>query len=177
MKRPRKLTIEERLLWRAVTQSVKPFADLADTLEDIAAAPLSAAPSPAAEIAPVAGPPRKTPPRPLAPISRRLRQRIARGTEEIGARLDLHGLTQREAFAALLRFLVRAQAQGATNVLVITGKGSTDGDYGSERGVLKRQVPHWLRQPEFREFILGFEDAHRAHGGEGALYIRLRRRG
>jgi DNA-nicking Smr family endonuclease len=57
-------------------------------------------------------------------------------------------------------------------VLVITGKGMrADG----ERGVLKRQVPQWLALPEFRSLVIGFEDAHIAHGGEGALYVRVRR--
>jgi DNA-nicking Smr family endonuclease len=108
---------------------------------------------------------------PLAPFDRRLKQRVARGHDAIEARLDLHGLTQREAHAALLRFLRRAQAEGAKIALVITGKG----DGASERGVLKRQVPLWLVLPEFRPFIVGFEDAHVSHGGQGALYLRLRR--
>jgi DNA-nicking Smr family endonuclease len=100
-----------------------------------------------------------------------MRQRVARGREPIDARMDLHGLTQAEAHAALARFLRSASARGARLVLVITGKGERDG----KRGVLRRQVPHWLALPEFREWVIGFEDAHMAHGGEGALYVRLRR--
>ena len=46
----------------------------------------------------------------------------------------------------------------------------------SDRGVLRRHVPHWLRLPEFRDLIVGFETAHAAHGGEGALYVQVRRR-
>jgi DNA-nicking Smr family endonuclease len=62
-------------------------------------------------------------------------------------------------------------------VLVVTGKGTVRGERGhsGERGVLKRQVPMWLSLPEFRSFVVGFEDAHVGHGGEGALYVRLRR--
>jgi DNA-nicking Smr family endonuclease len=41
--------------------------------------------------------------------------------------------------------------------------------------VLRRQVPHWLELPEFRTIVVGFEQAHIAHGGEGALYVRVRR--
>ncbi len=101
-----------------------------------------------------------------------MRARVARGKEAIEARLDLHGLTQSEAHAALTRFLRSASARGVRLVLVITGKGRrSDG----EGGVLRRQVPHWLRLPEFRTFVIGFEDAHISHGGEGALYVRLRR--
>jgi DNA-nicking Smr family endonuclease len=116
-----------------------------------------------------------SPPQPsLAPLDRRMRRRLARGTESIDARFDLHGLTQAEAHAALHRFLHSAQARGCRLVLVITGKGGS-GD-GSERGVLKRQVPLWLRLPEFRTMIVGFETAAIAHGGEGALYVRLRQK-
>jgi DNA-nicking Smr family endonuclease len=95
-----------------------------------------------------------------------------RGKEPIDARLDLHGLTQAQAHSALLHFLREASARGARLVLVITGKGGR-GD--SERGVLKRQVPHWLALPEFRAFVVGYDDAGLRHGGEGALYVRLRR--
>lgn len=101
-----------------------------------------------------------------------MKQRVARGKETIDGRLDLHGLTQSEAHATLLRFLRSASSRGARLVLVITGKG-VRGE--GERGVLKRQVPQWLGLPEFRAFALGFEDAHVAHGGEGALYVQVRR--
>jgi len=60
-------------------------------------------------------------------------------------------------------------------VLVITGKGAGGGDPFGERGVLKRQTPLWLRLPEFRRHIVGFEAAGIGHGGEGALYVTLRR--
>lgn len=101
-----------------------------------------------------------------------MKARVARGRAAIDGRLDLHGLTQGEAHAALLRFLRAAVSRGARLVLVITGKGAR-GD--GERGVLKRQVPQWLSLPEFRALIVGYEDAHVAHGGEGALYVRVRR--
>jgi DNA-nicking Smr family endonuclease len=103
-----------------------------------------------------------------------LRQRVARGREAIDGRLDLHGLTQSEAHAALLHFLRNASGRGARLVLVITGKGDGRED---GRGVLRRQVPHWLALPEFRVFVVGFEQAHLAHGGEGAIYVRIRRSG
>jgi DNA-nicking Smr family endonuclease len=114
---------------------------------------------------------------PLMPIDRRLKQRLARGRDPIDARIDLHGLTQNEAHAALLRFLRSAQADGAKIALVVTGKGSglADRQSSAERGVLRRQVPLWLSLPEFRAFVVGFADAHAGHGGQGALYVRLRR--
>jgi DNA-nicking Smr family endonuclease len=111
------------------------------------------------------------------PLGRRLKQRVARGNESLDARIDLHGMTQERAHRALLRFLRNAQADDARMALVITGKGPRDGDAmpGEGRGVLKRVVPHWLELPEFRPYVLGYEPAHIGHGGEGALYVRLRR--
>ena len=108
---------------------------------------------------------------PLAALGRRTKQRVGRGKEAIDGRLDLHGLTQREAHTTLLRFLQAASHRDARLVLVITGKGAGNG----ERGVLKRQVPQWLELPEFRKWVIGFENAHVAHGGDGALYVQVRR--
>jgi DNA-nicking Smr family endonuclease len=125
-------------------------------------------------IAAVPSPVRKPAPPPLAPLTRRTKKRIARGTHAIDGRLDLHGLTQDEAHGALLSFLRGRQARGARVVLVITGKGGRDGEGGS-RGVLRRMVPLWLGLPELRGLVLGFESAAIGHGGEGALYVRLRK--
>ena len=117
-----------------------------------------------------------TPAPPLTRLGRRLRQRVGRGASPIERRLDLHGLRQGEAHDALARFLWAAPQEGAKTVLVITGKGArADRDPFVERGVLRRLVPQWLGQPEFRAFVLGFEPAGVGHGGEGALYVRLRR--
>ena len=74
---------------------------------------------------------------------------------------------------SLRKFLLDAQAAGNRYVLVITGKGKIGAE--SERGVLRRQVPQWLALPEFRTLVVGFEEAHIGHGGEGALYVRVRR--
>ncbi|MFC6390049.1 Smr/MutS family protein [Methylorubrum zatmanii] len=126
-----------------------------------------------------AAPPPSAPP--AAPgLERRERRGLERGTLTIEARIDLHGLYQAEAHAALVGFLLRSRAAGHARVLVVTGKGGEGfggQDRGfSERGVLRRSVPHWLRGPELRGLVLGFEEAARHHGGAGALYIRLRRR-
>ena len=111
-------------------------------------------------------------------LERKERRGLERGTLAIEARIDLHGLYQAEAHAALVGFLMRARAAGHARVLVVTGKGGEGfSDSGfSERGVLRRSVPHWLRGPELRGLVLGFEEAARHHGGAGALYVRLRRR-
>jgi DNA-nicking Smr family endonuclease len=115
---------------------------------------------------------------PLAPIDRRLKRKLKRGRGEIDGAIDLHGLTQAEAHQALRGFLRHSQARGARLVIVVTGKGGPldePGSWPQERGVLRRVTPHWLREPDLRAIVLGFEEAGRAHGGSGALYVRLRR--
>jgi DNA-nicking Smr family endonuclease len=177
-RRRRELSAEEQALWRGVARSVRPLRRLArreaEEGEPVAAAPARPAAKAKALKAVVAPRPAKpsTPP-PLAALARREKQQLARGRVDIDARLDLHGMTQAEAHMRLVRFLRRAQSDGAKFVLVITGKGGRSSD--PDRGVLRRQVPLWLHHPELRDAVLGFEEAHVAHGGEGALYVRLRR--
>ena len=169
--RRRVLTGEERVLWAHVTQTIEPLRVGAhfDAGDEII--PSVVPPSLVKTAGNIARPaPAKPAPPPLAPLGRRMRTRVARGKEAIDARLDLHGLTQAQAHSALLHFLHNAQARDARLLLVITGKGR-----GAEPGVLRRQVPQWLGLPEFRPLVVGFEDAHIAHGGEGALYVRVRR--
>ena len=178
MSRRRHLSDDERALWSGVARSILPLRGREAHVEPPAAAGDETVPAPSS---PAAAAPPKAPRQkasvPLAPLGRRLRQRVARGREPIHDRIDLHGMTQSRAHAALLRFLQRAQAGEARIVLVVTGKGTVraEGDRDSERGVLRRQVPLWLALPEFRSLVVGFEDAHVGHGGEGALYVRLRR--
>jgi DNA-nicking Smr family endonuclease len=176
LRRKRSLSEEERKLWESVAKQAKPLRRLprlarphpveAET-PSVAPAVPTRPPSPV-KIAP---PPKLQTP-PLAPIGRRDRAKLSRGKQEIDARIDLHGMTQIRAHRALFGFLQRAHHEGFTFVLVITGKGKL-GD--AERGVLRRQVPQWLALPEFRALVVGFEEAHIGHGGEGALYVRVRR--
>jgi DNA-nicking Smr family endonuclease len=115
--------------------------------------------------------------KPIVPLDRRQMTALKRGKTPLEAVIDLHGMRQDEAHGRLIAFLRRAQADGARNVLVITGKGAagTAGGQG-ERGVLRRIVPHWLRLPDLRGIVMGFEEAALTHGGGGALYVRLRGR-
>ena len=156
MKRP--LHADELALWRHVTQTVRPFGSHAPD----AALPPPMPRTPLAPPPPVA----PQPPKPLEPG--RL-QRIARGRDGLGPRLDLHGFDQDQARAALMRFLPRAQAEGWRAVVVITGRGLL-GD-----GVLRRRAPDWLAEPQLRDVVAGVAEAHRRHGGEGALYVALKR--
>lgn len=177
--RRRALSEEERELWEQVARQVKP---LRKARAVKAHAPPRAEPSSVAPVVKPAPPPRPMAPAPaprvtkpalppLAPLGKRERTKLSRGRSEIEARLDLHGMTQMRAHRALTGFLHRAHQDGLTFVLVITGKGRS----GGESGVLRRQVPEWLSLPEFRAFVVGFEEAHIGHGGEGALYVRIRR--
>lgn len=176
----------------ALMHSTAPF-DARAKLPDVAAVPGRAQkhekPAPA----------KSTPPRPaLAPyippvsrkgetlpagtgsggLDRKERRALRRRVRDVDDRLDLHGMRQEEAHRALIRFLQSASARDCAIVLVVTGKGGVGGPgYGDERGVLRRITPHWLRAPELRPFVVGFEEASAHHGGAGALYVRLRRRG
>lgn len=185
--RRRVLSYEERVLWTTITKAITPLRDAPvdaaiESVDSEIAKPRKAPPvfvkppkahKPAMPAAPAK--PAKTTPA-IEPLGRRMRRSLARGKEGIDARIDLHGLTQAQAHGALLRFLRTASERDARLVLVITGKGKrSDGDGERERGVLRRQVPQWLSQPDFRDVVIGFEDAHIAHGGEGALYVRVRR--
>jgi DNA-nicking Smr family endonuclease len=184
-RRKRSLSEEERALWESVARQARPLAKkhraakpqaVAPDAQAPVAAKLEASPKshPPANIARAPKPTVPPAPPPLAPLGRRERSHLSRGRKEIEARLDLHGMTQTRAHRALSGFLQRAHIDGLTFVLVITGKGRTVGAE-SERGVLRRQVPLWLNLPEFRTLVVGFEEAHIGHGGEGALYVRIRR--
>jgi DNA-nicking Smr family endonuclease len=172
--RRRVLSYEERVLWTTVTKAIEPLragvSPVSDEIMDEPAKPARPAKTiqKTMSISPPA--PLKPAPPPLTPLSRRMKRSVARGKEAIGGRLDLHGYTQAQAHSTLLHFLRNAHARDARLVLVITGKGR-----GGEPGVLRRQVPQWLGLAEFRVFVIGFEDAALAHGGEGALYVRVRR--
>jgi DNA-nicking Smr family endonuclease len=182
-RRKRSLSDEERALWESVAKQTKPLRK-----KPRAAKPPAAPPDPETPpaVKPLASPklfpltknsrtPKPEAPTapPLAPLGRRERSQLSRGRKQIDARLDLHGMTQTRAHRALSGFLQRAHSDGLTFVLVITGKGRLGAE--SERGVLRRQVPQWLSLPEFRSLVVGFEEAHIGHGGEGALYVRIRR--
>lgn len=138
--------------------------------------------------------PRPLPPAPIKPaqpaqpsfeIERKKARRLAGGKMPIDAVLDLHGMRQQEAHAALVRFLHQSRARKLKFVKIITGKG-TAGRYSGagpdqawsepEPGVLRRQVPLWLAEPGLRELVVGTSTAGPRHGGSGALYVELRRR-
>ncbi|BCH21392.1 DNA mismatch repair protein MutS [Mesorhizobium sp. L-8-10] len=174
--RPTKgLSDEDRVLWNLVARSAKPLRgkhpvepEEPPVRQSKAAVPTQAAsPQPALSQA--------------VPAKRQnvahvfdgqTRDKLSKGRLPIEGRVDLHGMTQDEAYALLLAFLRRAYDGGVRYVLIITGKGSS---LRSE-GVLRRAVPHWLSTAPFRGLVSGHDNAARHHGGGGALYVRLRRR-
>lgn len=179
--RLRRLSTEEILVWRAVAETV----DVRQAGSSLPAPPAAMPPLPPTpisggpatsllKIAPSAGHVRPAP-APLTELDRRARGKITRGRVQIERRIDLHGMTQAVAHAALRGFLRQAQADDLRLVLVVTGKGERLRFGAGETGVLKRLVPHWLRELDLRAVVLGFEPAGIVHGGSGALYIRLRR--
>jgi DNA-nicking Smr family endonuclease len=183
MKRGRRqITEEDRRLWDQVRRTATPLRPEAEPepepgpehVPEPAAGSKKRTATVAASVVP---PPR---PRPAPPqvggFDRKTITRLSRGSVPIDARIDLHGMTQEAAHHRLLRFLESARADGAKIVLVITGKGAADAVEGG-RGILRRAVPGWLRSPSFRLLVSGCESAGRRHGGDGALYVRLRRKG
>ena len=168
----RRLSPEEDALWARLKQSVRPLRPSARTPDEAAASggkPVANTVRTASSSAQPKPPPR---PSPLLGLEEKEWRRLRRRLLEVDDRIDLHGMTQERAFAALAAFLRRAQARGQRIVLVVTGKGrSVEG-----RGILREAVPQWIARPDFRPLVSACEEAGRRHGGEGALYVRIRRR-
>jgi DNA-nicking Smr family endonuclease len=112
-------------------------------------------------------------------IEPRMRRRLGRGQVEIDGTIDLHGMRQAEAHAALSGFIHARAARGDRTLLVITGKGlkKLNGDAATiiERGVLRAMLPIWLAEPGLAPLVAGWDISAQGHGGEGAYYVRLRR--
>ena len=108
-----------------------------------------------------------------------MKKRLQRGTLEIDGTIDLHGMRQVEAHAALSRFIHARVARGDRTLLVITGKGLKKLDRDAavivEAGVLRSMLPIWLSEPNLAPLVAGWDAAAQGHGGDGAFYVRLRR--
>lgn len=98
-------------------------------------------------------------------------RRVRRGKVELTGQIDLHGMTEADARVALQVFLAKKQLELGKVVLVITGKGKKG------EGVLRTALPNWLQQQSFSQLVSGYAPAHQRHGGNGAWYVFLRRRG
>ncbi|WP_425416571.1 Smr/MutS family protein [Oricola indica] len=186
----RKLSDEETILWYRVERTVTPLRDRAvvrpefnqdemarEFREALSGGDQSPKPekSRAADIRSpiqhVHRPPAPKSRKPEPLIDRPTTRKIAKGRISIDSRVDLHAMTQDQAHDRLYAFLASARSRGDRHVLVVTGKGRSPGS----EGVLKRMVPVWLNGPRFSELVSGYSSASRHHGGEGAIYVRLRR--
>ena len=172
MSRRKTLTDEDRVLWNLVARSAKPLKGR-KPVEELRPQAEEKMPSAAAIAAPAAQAPAAAKRQHVMhSLDRPTLDKLSKGRLPIEGRVDLHGMTQSEAHSLLLSFLQRAHASGVRYVLVITGKGfSSGGD-----GILRRQVPAWLSTPPFRALVSSHDLAARQHGGEGALYVRLRKK-
>lgn len=180
----RRPTSEELELWRHVAKSVRPIKRAKPKKPGTEAKPTTP-PSPPAKLkkakavpSPPPAPPAAAPAKPhhlthglSHGIDRRQAARFRKGKLAIEGKIDLHGRTQQAAHDDLLAFLRRARDHGKRCVLIVTGKGMTT----SKTGVLRQAVPRWLNEPGFRSLVLAFDHAEPQHGGEGALYVLLKR--
>lgn len=185
----RKVTDEERALLAHAMRSVRPL----KKTKGRAAPPKAAAKSPAKPALKPAAGVSSSKSRPVAPktkspahksnlqvIDRCTDQKLRRGKVEIDATLDLHGMTQGRAQARLISFLMRASEEGHRTILVITGKGAPRADaqgaiLQTGRGVLREAVPRWLEEAPLRDLVWGMRAAGPRQGGQGALYVLLKR--
>ena len=179
----RRVTPEELELWRQIAQTVRPIKSRrwpakakeetpppASAARERGQKP-AAAPSAPAKPAPAAAKPHALTHGLSHGIDRRQAERFRKGKLPIEGKIDLHGRTQQDAHDDLLAFLKRARGAGKRTVLVVTGKGMTT----SKTGILRQAVPRWLNEPAFRPLVLAFDYAEPRHGGEGALYVLLKR--
>lgn len=191
MSRRDDLSPDDRRLWARVSGSVTPKVARKSRL----IIPGAVEPEPPAAPHPEAGakaakaPPKFVKPKPAIvpvaspppPVSARGRgapeeleprrkRRLSRERDPIEAKIDLHGYGRFQAQDALTAFLLGAQARGYRSVLVVTGQGRRGGT-----GVIRASVHEWLAAPGLRTVVSGFAPAARHHGGDGALYVTLRR--
>ncbi|MEN0041619.1 MAG: Smr/MutS family protein [Pseudomonadota bacterium] len=183
-------TLEDRHLWHRVAQTTEPMdakrgerlrADMEALLNETQGQPVKPTNNsanalqpprryrPPAGSTPVANPKPQSAGLTSHPIEEPVYKKLGKGRQQVDSRIDLHGMTQDRARFALQDFLQMAQQADDRIVLVITGKGN-DGT-----GVLRRNVPQWLDLPQFRSVVNGVRPAHASHGGEGALYVRIRK--
>ncbi len=192
MRRRRDVTPEEAALWSLVASSIEPLrgsrragaqAAPIEGLRSIGPRAVERPSRPRHDVKAVA--PRRSEPKVVQPFEPKRAKRLAKGKLAIEARLDLHGMRQGEAHAALVRFVLDAHVGGLRHVKVITGKGAPEGqgsdraelwERREDRGVLRRMVPIWLAEAQLSALVVSFTAAGRGHGGDGALYVQVRRK-
>lgn len=178
MKPPRGLSAEEAALWARLAATVKPLRAIRTASVPERATPLDPAPKPPkGRIPPQRPQPTPASPPPALGLDSTWDRKLARGTLAPDFTLDLHGHTLSSAHARLDDGLIQAKALGARVVLLITGKPrpSEAADRGHQRGAIRAKVLDWLAAGPHASSIAAVRKAHIRHGGEGALYLVLRR--
>lgn len=187
MKPPRGLSAEESALWERVAQTVKPLkgrrlAAAARPKEVLAPEPVAPLPArkvrgrvPSPRVAAATTPP---PPPPAPGLDSHWDRRLAKASVDPDFTLDLHGCTLDQAHVRLDMGLGQAKAMGARMVLLITGKPRPveHADRGEKRGAIRAKILDWLAAGPHGSDIAAIRNAHRRHGGDGALYLVLRKR-
>lgn len=196
VKSSRKLKPEEVQLWQKVKKTIEPQSDPKKDMEEFLAAlgdvknaakqanplgmhvpnPANLMPSPANKVrayeTPSYSPPTSKPKSQNkfnAPIDDPTVKKLAKGRLPIEARVDLHGMSQVQAYRTLSNFVEDSYRSSMRIVLVITGKGRIS------EGILRNAVPNWLKENELSTYVSGYRAAHISHGGSGALYVRIRK--
>jgi DNA-nicking Smr family endonuclease len=198
---PRRLSDEDRELWSRVARTARRLHPEPQAVAPVLKPDPGALPPPRPQAAPPLFP-RSPDPHPVAPSPRirldlmpplgerlaaeplrmdpGLHRAMTRGKLDPDARIDLHGMTLAQAHSALTGFLLGAHARGNRLVLVITGKGRKADDHAAplpaRHGVLKHEVPGWLRSGVLAPLVLQVREAHRTQGGAGAYYVYLKKR-
>jgi len=156
----RPLTPADADIWQKVARTIRPLDEIAKPSEQKSPAHIHLPPAPAPR--PVSG---------TQDLQIRADKKVRKGRLDIDVKIDLHDLTRDQAFPVLVRRLTRAHGQGQRCVLVVTGKGT------NLEGVLRRALPAWLMDEKLRPLIASFAPAHTRHGGTGAFYVFLKRKG
>ncbi len=183
----KKFEVPDPELWEIVKETIAPIKPSRRSKSGRVSAPHATIIVRAADDGPKLRAPRTSPPA-LATFERRTAQKLGRGQMEPQARIDLHGENLENARHHLLHFLTSRRMQGYRLVLVITGKGGspfarhtlhglTHFNTPEREGKLRRELPMWLEESQFRTHVVGFQPAHPKHGGGGAFYVKLRKPG
>ena len=193
MKPPRGLSADEAALWARVTATVTPLNPPLPLAGGGGGGPVPATetptPSPSrkrkgdkavrtAQSAAREGLGKTPPLSPDRGLDSSWERKLARAAIAPDFTLDLHGHTLEQAHRRLDMGLAQAKAMGARLVLLVTGKSrpAEAADRGDRRGAIRAKVLDWLAAGPHARDIAAIRKAHRRHGGEGALYLVLRRR-
>lgn len=194
MKKPRHLSADEKALWESVAKRAEPLSKppakmVRPPSRKPDPQPAVAAPRPIPKFKVGQAVDHKSDHDLLPSLSQQMKAapvhmdrkaygRLKRGKLKPDARIDLHGMTLAQAHPALMGFILRSAGAGHRLVLVITGKGKNRDDTNpipTRLGVLRHQVPQWLRMGPLAGIVMQVTPAHIRHGGEGAYYVYLRR--